>query len=223
MRVAPEYTHKRNPDVVFVTDIEATSDGWTALVTTPPQQNVLPLEAVRQAGIAGLHLTQNVEMETAFIVDLFEFDLRAPADAPLQFTVTRLDRRSAQMDFDGYMTGRIHGRLLTPAQYRALRRHAPEPVERKGEVSIQYGQLTFGTDDPLHFDHPQDHVPGMVFVEALLQEFHGRSGRLRITFEAFAELGPAIEAHELSADHAAFFQRGTLVVAARIEPERTTF
>lgn len=67
--------------------------------------------------------------------------------------------------------------------------------------AVWSGRLDVRMDDPYHFDHPLDHVPGMALLEGLLElvrrsgaadlELATRRAELAITFPAFCELdGP---------------------------------
>ncbi|MET8975709.1 ScbA/BarX family gamma-butyrolactone biosynthesis protein [Streptomyces sp. NPDC004539] len=122
----------------------------------------------------------------------------------------------------GVPFGRAEGRLrtLTPQQYDALRtgrvqrpprtpageRPAPAEVGVGGEAGVMVGvgedgAVRVGPADlhhPLFFDHPSDHVPGMVLLEAARQAVclaaggvPGRLSAARLTATGFTEWAPA--------------------------------
>ncbi|WP_416970740.1 ScbA/BarX family gamma-butyrolactone biosynthesis protein [Streptomyces sp. 4F14] len=117
----------------------------------------------------------------------------------------------------GHAEGRL--RTLTPQQYEALRtgrvqcpplapageRPAPAEVGVGGEGGVLVSRAADGTvrvdpadlSHPLFFDHPSDHVPGMVLLESARQAVClalGRGARLLgadLTATGFTEWAPA--------------------------------
>lgn len=89
----------------------------------------------------------------------------------LEFEVRSSDTRLAQG------SGRL--RCVTAEQYRVLRRSAPRPTDvplREDAALLKdvvasttgiEGTLSWDHTDAFYFDHPTDHVPGMVLVGAM--------------------------------------------------------
>ncbi len=85
---------------------------------------------------------------------------------------------------DSQATGAAVCRCLTEDEYRVVRRHAPaldathkrfdttRIVSQQTDLSQKstlHGVLGWDTRDPFIFDHPTDHLPGMLFTEAVLE------------------------------------------------------
>ena len=101
-------------------------------------------------------------------------------------------------------SGRL--RCVTPEQYRVLRRYAPMPldVQRREDSALLKdvvkesarvsGALTWDHNDPFYFDHPTDHVPGMVLIGAMTSAAEMMAGRMLLGFSAsflrFVEFEP---------------------------------
>ncbi len=85
---------------------------------------------------------------------------------------------------NGQATGAAVCRCLTEDEYRVVRRHAPaldtthkrfdtarivSQQSGSSQKSTLHGVLGWDTRDPFIFDHPTDHLPGMLFTEATLE------------------------------------------------------
>ncbi|MGP5319203.1 AfsA-related hotdog domain-containing protein, partial [Arthrobacter rhombi] len=110
----------------------------------------------------------------------------------------------------GVVRGRGNGdfSVLAPRSYQAVRRNAPtEAAESTGElgqtlagVRKEPGKLEAGLvwnrEDRFMFDHPSDHVPGMLMANALLQAHLLLTGEQAVEFRlrcvGFAEHGTEV-------------------------------
>lgn len=97
-------------------------------------------------------------------------------------------------------------RCLTPAQYRALRRHAPHPEEvpqRNDRSPLRTvrthphrleARLGWNHQDPFTFDHATDHLPGMALMHSAINASERLTGAplcgLSMEFSRFAEFTP---------------------------------
>ncbi len=127
-------------------------------------------------------------------------------------------------------------RCVDPRTYRAVRRHAPDPASipprHDGALLLDVdpgpgrlrARLGWDSDDALFFDHPLDHVPGMLFAAASLQA-HARltatqARAIDLRFHRYGELVGPISMSS-SSDHGAstttFEQDGAVVAQSRCE------
>lgn len=181
----------------------------------------LVIEASRQAGMAISHVGLAVGLDQRYLLDGIDVAFPdghpavprdAPFEAELDITVVSVQYRREKvggLTFAGTWT--VAGRLvveatasmrcLSPGNYRALRRNAPL-AEQPAEVPHaplsegRNGQLVVGwkPHDPLLFDHPVDHVPGMALVDAMLS-IDPFPDALTVRFHQFAELNMPVAAH----------------------------
>jgi hypothetical protein len=103
-------------------------------------------------------------------------------------------------------------RCLTPAQYRAVRRNsyristdfASSSVSRVMDLVVTGSSMSaqLGVDyrDSFLFDHPTDHLPGLLFVDVATELFKLRDATLTVaslhlTSLAFTELGVPVTIH----------------------------
>lgn len=127
-------------------------------------------------------------------------------------------------------------RVIAPHHYRALRRHAPDrsqvPVRHDPSPLLvpsdrgvgQVWLLGYDLDDPFFFDHIPDHLPGMLFVQAIVHlyrraEPRRRVGRLDLTCRRFAEYLPLVTINHASTpdvDHFSLTQNEVEVAAGMI-------
>jgi hypothetical protein len=145
-------------------------------------------------------------------------DVRFRKDTLLGFQIVTVLRRGLSMEAVGVGTGEIQ--CVSQAAYKRLRGAAaqtpftppavlPEPVspalvgkDIRADVVLTRTEaentwlLRADTNHPVLFDHPVDHVPGMVLIEAMRQGAHcalypRRSVMTRFAskFERYAELG----------------------------------
>lgn len=189
---------------------------------------VLLVEGLRQAGFAAAHTTLDVPLDASFLLDEVALVLTgAPVPFPdygpsaLRYEVSAsdVDRRGCRFDMTvlapsgtTVATGHALTRWLRPAQYAAVRRERPAPTTRR----MDEGDVAWDLDDPFHFDHPADHVPGILFVA--VAEDHAmnvRGGSFRggrWAFPRFAELDAPIVVDD-DGTALAFRQRGELVAS----------
>lgn len=186
-------------------------------------------EWTRQIVIACAHHYFDVPLGWAFVMRRLKVrieetgaqDGRVP-DADI--AVSRIVERSGALrSLDARVTFRIGGRIvargfgdlqvLPPAVYARMRGHAPissglEPAP-PGSAALSVvatgsgiWQIGFDPHDPFFFDHPLDHVPGMLLVAALrtvaLRESRVAADDLRSfdgVFCRFAELDEPLNVH----------------------------
>jgi hypothetical protein len=101
--------------------------------------------------------------------------------------------------------------------------------EQLGDTGVWSGRLPIELDDPYHFDHPIDHLPGMALVCGLLDlvrrsgaanlESAGQRTTLSIAFPAFCELDETVRLRatresDVDARFALLAQQGKQVVCA---------
>lgn len=121
--------------------------------------------------------------------------------------------------------------FVSQSSYRALRRGSPgfqpasDPevlLEQKLTRSdtVLHARLGVNTDDPFVFDHPVDHLPGMLLAQAALTAHArvskaARPSRFELRSKQFAEHGIPTFVHCIksgeSATHSRFYQSGLLV------------
>lgn len=223
-------------------------------VRMPRRGGTLPislmLEASRQAGIVIAHVGFDVGMSELFLLDRVEMTwvgcappvpAAEPFEAELDVFITDLRRRSGrvyELLFEGswivdeYVVAVASAsmRCVTPAVYRALRRHAPpaEAAIEHGPDALHVdldGRTVVGWDpfDPMLFDHDLDHVPGMALVDAMVAAAPASTG-LGIEFHRLAELNEPIHVEiDRSGSRLEFaFMQGTKVVANGHAAVRTT-
>ncbi len=87
-------------------------------------------------------------------------------------------------------------------------------------------RLVVDTDHPWHFDHPADHLPGMLFVEAAVQShlLHAADAApraLSASFDKYAEVAPDVAVVAECGDagtEVGFVQDGCTVASAVVSP-----
>lgn len=188
---------------------------------------VLLIEALRQAGFAFIHARLGIAADVSFLLDETSFTLPSgripfpeygPAELVFRMRVSAVTRRGGRFDAvvrdsSGAVRGRGRAttRWLTRAQYAAVRRGAPVAVEER----MERGHVPWHLDDPFFFDHPVDHLPGMLLVAATTERTDDAGGTWR--FPRFAELDAPVSVLP-AADGLQFLQRGEVVVAFSAEP-----
>ncbi|GAA4161027.1 ScbA/BarX family gamma-butyrolactone biosynthesis protein [Gryllotalpicola daejeonensis] len=230
-------------------DVEIPRSHWLCHPTPDRVPVTLLAEAFRQAGlaicVAGLGMGQSVHfVVSSMTVRVEPEDLRFPRfgalEGTLEVTFTSVQHRKGiphvlVVDYllPGIASGRVNARVLVDSDYRAIRRNAAALDEQVREfggdlietVSRSKGQLSarLGVDesDPFFFDHPVDHLPGMLLLHAAAlvhEREHGVPPRfLTVSFPAFGELRSATTIDAAISDHgvrAAFSQGGRLIAAA---------
>lgn len=180
----------------------------------------LLVEASRQAGLAISHAGLAVELDQHYLLDEFSVTFLgdhpvvpcdAPFEAELDIAVTSVQCRQGKvcgLTFAGswtvanqvFATATAAMRCMSAGNYRALRRNAPvaDPpvaVPTAPLSASPTGQLTVGWEpyDPLLFDHPHDHVPGIAFIDAILS-IDPMPQELRARFHQIPELNEPVHA-----------------------------
>lgn len=147
----------------------------------------------------------------------------APGDVRLALTWSAEGRHRFTVDAliscDGRPTARGRGALLVldPRAYARLRagrratasqpppsditpqqvgRHFPADVLVRRTSAADAFLLRVDTDHPVHFDHPHDHVPGMLLIDAARQVVRlahpqGPTRSIRVDFDRYVELDDA--------------------------------
>lgn len=127
-------------------------------------------------------------------------------------------------------------RCVDPQTYRAVRRHAPDPAtvlpRHDGALlcDVEQGsgrlraRLGWDSDDALFFDHPLDHVPGMLFGAAALQAHARLTGAqarvIQLRFHRYGELVSPISMTSTAdggVSTTTFEQDGAVVAESRCE------
>ena len=134
-------------------------------------------------------------------------------------------------------------RCISPVHYRALRRGAPAPydVERRydpapvrdlRETAGGYeGIVGYNHGNPFFFDHPVDHVPGMLLLHSMTHLFDLgfpllRPRSVELTCDSFPEFDPPVSIRaDRSADGTAlrvvFLQDGREIAEGQVTGEPT--
>ncbi|KAA9107523.1 AfsA-related hotdog domain-containing protein [Microbacterium rhizomatis] len=202
----------------------------------------LVIEASRQAGLAISHVGLEVGLDQQYLLDevtvLFPdhhpvVPCDAPFEAELEVAVVSVRYRQGKvcgLTFAGswIVAGSVvviataSMRCISAANYPALRRRAAVP-ERRVEVPTAplsagpNGQRVVGwkPHDPLLFDHPVDHVPGMALIDAMLS-IDPFPDTFTVRFHQFAELSELVAAHirTTSTSRTFTFAQGSEVVAS---------
>jgi hypothetical protein len=134
---------------------------------------------------------------------------RAPIEAVLDVTITDIVRQLSQIrslrfegswNIDGREIAHAEARMrcVPPGAFRALRRGRPRPTSpvtapTRALSQDSVGRTLVGWDpfDPMIFDHPLDHVPGMVMIDAGLEAAEAFRA-FGIEFFSFAEFSEPI-------------------------------
>ena len=230
-------------------DVEIPRSHWLCHPTPGRVPVTLLAEAFRQAGlaicVAGLGMGQSVHfIVSSMTVRVEPEPLRFPRFGALEGT---LDVHFAGVQYrkglphvlevdyalPGIASGRVSARVLVDSDYRAIRRNAArldervrefggeliEPIDRVGELLT--ARLGIDESDPFFFDHPVDHLPGMLLLHSAAvvhEREHGAPPRfLSVSFPAFGELrsetivAARVGAHGVDAD---FSQNGRTIATA---------
>lgn len=96
----------------------------------------------------------------------------------------------------------VHYRALrrgAPAPYDVTRRYDPAPVRDLRETPGGYeGVVGYNHGNPFFFDHPVDHVPGMLLLHSMTHLFdltlpHLTARSVEITCDSFPEFDPPVD------------------------------
>lgn len=172
------------------------------------------LETLRQSVIAAMHVGQGVPLDWQFILQRLDVDVHpalmnvesAPADILIDLDrrtpddQTRMQTWHARVWRSGRFLGEATGDAFSvpPGVYRRIRfGDRRPPVDGRSAASrpdAQSGRvvpLVVDTGHPGFFDHPLDHVPGMLMVQAAVGvaiQAGLEIGSIRSTFNRFADV-----------------------------------
>ncbi len=230
-------------------DVEIPRSHWLCHPVPDVVPVTLLAEAFRQAGlaicVAGLGMGQSVHfVVSTMTVQVETTSLHFPRFGALE---ERLEVTFADIGFrkgvphilnvdyvlPGLASGHVDARILTDRDYRVLRRNAlplddeiREPatelidvVERDGDHLT--ARLGVNESDPFFFDHPVDHLPGMLLFHSAARihenEYGVQPRFLTIEFPAFGEfrVETNVQAHFTGAGlNATFLQNGRTIATA---------
>jgi hypothetical protein len=230
-------------------DVELPRSHWLCHPVPRRVPVTLLAEAFRQAGlaicVAGLGMESVHFVVSSMTVRVEPETLRFPRFGALEgaLTVTFSDVRYRKgvphvlvVDYElpGIASGRVDARVLADRDYRAIRRHAVSLDEREpvagvpllGELHREEGRLSarLGVDesDPFFFDHPVDHLPGMLLLHSAAvvheQELGAPPRFLTVEFPAFGELrvDTTVDAEVSAGGTEVAFRQGGRVIAAAV-------
>lgn len=211
--------------------VVASSGGMPAQVPL-----ILGFEVIRQTGIVAGQTLAGIPEDAVFILNSISFawvsepsfGRGASFTGTVHATVHDVTDRSCGYvfvvrDSEGSVIGEgtIHTGWVAPAIYKRIRRHAPAPVERfdnhlrLNSVQCQNGAVTahlgWDTRDPFHFDHPVDHIPGMLFIDAAFTLEPDATGGA-FSFSRYAELNEEVLA--CASDTSVTFTQAGQVIAS---------
>lgn len=175
LSISPNLVHCCDPGNVLITNVSRTDDATFALTACwPTTDPMLVPETMRQAGIAVAHFGYGVAPDTQFVMGDIRFRQFASAqagDVALTVACTDVEQKDGALRRCRFMVTLRQGRLfasgsgrLTCLQPDIWERLRTRKLSRRTAFSI-----TPVVVDPATFDHPLDHVPGMVQIEAFRQ------------------------------------------------------
>ncbi|GAA4167131.1 AfsA-related hotdog domain-containing protein [Gryllotalpicola koreensis] len=230
-------------------DVEIPRSHWLCHPTPDRVPVTLLAEAFRQAGlaicVAGLGMGQSMHfIVSSMTVRVEPENLRFPRFGALEGTLevhfAGITQRKGiphvlevEYNLPGIASGRVDARVLVDRDYRAIRRNAAEldacvrpfggdlieTVARSGDQLA--ARLGVDESDPFFFDHPVDHLPGMLLLHSaavMHEREHGAPPRfLTVSFPAFGELRADTDISATVTPRgidAAFTQGGRLIASA---------
>jgi hypothetical protein len=243
------------PDGSWLTHLVVSRSHWLCRPWPASVPVTLLAEAFRQAGMAVCVLGLAVPSDSHFVISemTVEWDAEQLAfprfgafEATLHVSITETELRKGvlhrlHVDYriDGVASGHVTAQMLNDRDYRVVRRRAVAMTGREttGVEDIILDPVITETGltavlgvqwtDPFFFDHPVDHLPGMLLLHgaATLHERFGATvpSRLDITFSRFAELGVETRIDQRTEDGISvttFSQDGVTVAEATIEAAR---
>lgn len=230
-------------------EIEIPRSHWLCHPAPSRVPVTLLAEAFRQAGlaicVAGLGMGHTVQFVVSTMTlrvetDALFFPRFGALEGKLEVTFTEIRYRKdlpyiLEVDYvlPGVASGHVGARVLAEHEYRAIRRHAEalgdeireSPTELidvlERDAERMRARLAINEADPFFFDHPVDHLPGMLLLHAsslVHEQAFGEPPRfLTVSFPAFGELRAEtiVEADFTSHGvHAAFVQDDRTVATA---------
>lgn len=216
---------ERAGEQVWHADVEIPRSHWLSHPVPGRVPVTLLAETFRQAGlaicVAGLGMGQSARFIVSdMTVRVEAADLRFPRfgalEGRLEVVFTGIRYRKGvphvlEVDYclPGLASGHVSAQVLTDRDYRAIRRNAAEFTDEPLGAGADLVQVTSRTEgslrahlgvdesDPFFFDHPVDHLPGMLLLHAaasIHEREHGAPPRfLTIAFPSFGELRSATE------------------------------
>lgn len=174
--------------------------GWDGGTEPGTPESILRVaEALRQSVIAAAHLAHEVPLGDAFVMERMRFSgatprttrstgVRVAAGSP-RIAGGRLVSMIAAVTFlaegETVLRGEGHLRVVTAPVYRRMREGRIRSDALRSETPIAQGFTVFPSPEggfavaydarhPLFFDHPVDHVPGMLLIAVALETFASR-------------------------------------------------
>ncbi|WP_460578511.1 AfsA-related hotdog domain-containing protein [Humibacter ginsengisoli] len=231
-------------------DIEIPRSHWLCHPAPSRVPVTLLAEAFRQAGlaicVAGLGMGQSVQFVVSTMTIRVEaeelhFPRFGALEGKLEVTFTDVRYRKdlphlLEVDYrlPGVATGHVGARVLNDSEYAAIRRHAERLGDDIRESSTSLldvleqdahhvrARLSLNEADPFFFDHPVDHLPGMLLLHAsarLHEYVYAAPPRfLTVSFPAFGELRieTVVEASLTSHGIDAAFVQGERAIATAV-------
>jgi len=210
---------ERVSEHLWYADVEIPRSHWLCHPVPDIVPVTLLAEAFRQAGlaicVAGLGMGQSVHfvvsrMTVNVEVEALHFPRFGALAGRLEVTFADIGYRKGVphvLDVDyvlpGFASGHVDARILTDHDYQVLRRNAAplddeiqgsveklvDVIERDGSHLV--ARLGLNESDPFFFDHPVDHLPGMLMLHSAARvhedEFGVAPRFLTIEFPAFGE------------------------------------
>ncbi len=247
---------ERSTERVWYADVEIPRSHWLCHPVPDIVPVTLLAEAFRQAGLAICVAGLGMGQSTHFVVSTMTVRVEAEAvrfprfgalEGRLEVTFADIGYRKGVphvLDVDyvlpGLASGHVDARILADGDYRMLRRNArPLDDEVRGSVTELIhvlrregdhlkARLGVNESDPFFFDHPVDHLPGMLLLHAAARVHEDEFGLpprfLTIGFPAFGEfrLQTDIEVDFTpSGTQSLFMQNGRMIATAATDTRRT--
>lgn len=211
----------------------------------------LLVESFRQAVMLAAHVREGVPEESAFLMRSVAVTVTEPAmlpvgSEPAEVTLRVCHARDQEWVAEFVRHGRVFAsgegsaRIVPKRAYERLRQHVaapsissaprmPRTQHRCIEAFEDHYLLAVDTADPVLFDHPTDHIPGMVLLEAATQVSRtmGIHSPLAIEgdFRTFVELGVPCRISAISDEATAvvkFVQNRTVCSIVRVHAGSST-
>lgn len=211
--------HKLAVSEVFLTDFSEVAGEFFVAAQWPrrhwffgaPSVRLDPLlvmETFRQAWILAAHTWFSVPLSSHVVMEEIGVDVKigslpsasAPPSALLRLSTVQVTRRRAgdasQLELTADITssaigvGRAWGRatLLPDAAYHRVRA-SQRGAERIGDPLVGMRPVEVDLEHPVFFDHPNDHVPGMLLISAACEAARiDQPLRIQALFNQYFEL-----------------------------------
>lgn len=210
----------RRDDAHWEAGLSLPRSHWLCHPTPGAVPLTLTAEALRQAGLAVCVAGLGMDPSVQFVISALSvhtdpeklvfprfgaFDCTAAVSfSDIVYRKGLPHRLEVDYTIDSAVTAHISAQVLSDPDYRAVRRRAPvlgQAILEHSETLLidpvrtqTSARATLGVNeaDPFFFDHPVDHLPGILLLHAAtaLHEYAmgAPAADLEITFPAFAEL-----------------------------------